>query len=406
MTTTDLYIRLEISKDVTTADIKKAYRRLALKHHPDRNKGNEKSSEEKFKLIQEAYIILSDPEKRKDYDLTGIIRETSDSASPPQSSDSSSSSAGTSATGNFSSEYQSTSNANGTSYYFHFHAEEPFINQRSNINPDDIRPHLKQIKATVPLSFKDAIMGATQTVSFEYQANCVACRGTRSSSGRVSDTVCRTCLGSGKVGGGAGGGGEICNECGGSGSFVYFPCEICEGIGSFPAMHEEQITIPAGVDSTFILTRQIQPDTTILYDGTSSMDIYELIIDFAVEQHPVFRRVGLDILIDLPISYAQAVLGDIIMAPSPYGGVLPVTIPPGAQPNSQIVLSNQGVLAEYQQIDRGDMILTLVLEVPRAISEQEQILLCQLGDLEQQNITEKRQKFLQFMVDWESSKIN
>jgi len=174
----------------------------------------------------------------------------------------------------------------------------------------------------------------------------------------------------------------------------------CNGTAKVVQVHEEEIVIPPGVGSNSTMKRVISPGS----DNDEEENTYEVTIDFTVETHPFFKRKGIDVYIDVPITYTQAVLGGTIQVPSIYGGNTDVKIPPGSQPMGEFILIGQGFF-NLEGNGQGDMIIRWILEVPKVLSEDEKRVLAQLSQLEQGSLSEKRIQFLQFMCDWDAESI-
>jgi len=252
------------------------------------------------------------------------------------------------------------------------------------------------VKMTVTVGFKDSVLGCSRKISLEYGAKCSVCVGTGASSGRVHDTMCGKCGGAGRVREMRG---DVtiampCGECGGMGRSTASPCPACLGSGKMPKVYEEELVVPPGISPTSVIKRVITPND-------SEDEIYDLTIEFNVETHPFFKRVGSNVHLDVPITYTQAVLGDTIQVPCIYGGTTEVQIAPGSQPMSECVLIGQGFF-NLEGNGQGDMVIRWILEVPKVLSPDERKVISQLSQLEQGSLPDKRVQFLQFLIDWDA----
>jgi molecular chaperone DnaJ len=402
----DYYEVLGVDRNADQETIKKAYRRQALKFHPDRNKGNEKESTEKFKQVHEAYAVLSDPQKRREYDTYGYkgIRDRTDF--PRTSAD----------------VFDMFNNFFGRSdpfadSFFGFGRTRDFFRGFSDSSfrtgfgaptgpspprRNQVKKH--RLKFSVEVTFKESVFGGSKRVAYEHDVKCEACSGTGAASGQVSDTVCTVCNGIGKTRETRGmvTVTSTCINCRGSGKAITNPCQICDGEGVLVGIHEEEVAFPPGVDSNTRIIVISNPNAGQMQDVTDEAgDVYELTINFNVEDHSFFKRKNYNVHIDVPITYSQAVLGDKVQVPSIFGGVIDVVVTPGTQPYQEMRVPGQGFFDINGQ-GQGDMMLRFVIEVPQAVSDEERALLMALNKIEQGNLSEKKLQFLEFMCDWAS----
>lgn len=434
MSSRDYYEILEVSRNADQEDIKKAYRRLALKYHPDRNKGNERPSEEKFKELHEAYLVLSDPQKRREYDLHGNTPLHANGFSPQTSNENmfnifqSFFNRGSGndpffgmpppfmRNGMFNNDpfgarnehyratrssfpYSTTSRGDGRSSSF----SSSFSSMPSNYHTSTRSSSKHRVQTVMKLTFKESVFGCSKKVPVEQNATCIACNATGTASGEIQDTVCRTCSGTGRTRDTQG---MItftysCNNCRGTGKRIANPCEVCEGKGTFVVIHEEEVMISPGVESNSKKTVLVYPQANNYEEDLVDGDIYELTVYFEVEEHPFFKRQKNDVYLDVPMTYTQAVLGDVVQVPSIYGGTIDVTLSPGTQPMDEQRLVGQGFFHTNGE-GQGDMVLRWILEIPRGVfSEHDQKTMLILAQVEKEVLHEKKQKFLKFMYDWD-----
>lgn len=326
----EYYKILEISETASSEEIKKAFRKLSMKYHPDTN-GGAPDSEEKFKKIQKAYSVLSDPEKKKNYDAFGTAE--------PKNRFS----------GGFNSGFEDIFN-NGF---------DPFSNMH--------RPKRKtkggNIQINLNISFDESIFGKEIDFEIKRREQCDSCNGTGNKDGQSH--TCPTCNGSGQIGRG-GGFFSInmpCPECNGTGNKSVRDCDKCRGFGFETKSKKIHIKIKPGIQ---------QGDRLLLRgQGHQNADVPgDVIIVPHIQQHEYFKREGDDILIDIPISYTQAVLGDKIEVPT-LTGKAKLTIPNGSEPGKILRLKNAGV-------NGGSMYVRLNIDIPKITNEGHKKILQEL----------------------------
>lgn len=346
----DYYEVLGVSRSATAEDVKNAFRSLARKYHPDVNK--EPDAEERFKEINEAYGVLSDPEKRAAYDRYGFSGVNTNGMPDFSSMDLSDILEGLFGMGGF----------GGFS-----------SSRRSRNTPRrgaDLSSKLK-------LSFEEAIFGAEKEIEITRDEKCSTCGGTGAEPGTTPAT-CQTCKGQGEVR-------QVhqtflgsmvqvitCPECQGRGQILTSPCHTCRGSGLERKTVKKTVSIPAGVDNgnQIRMMNEGQPGA----NGGPNGNYY---IELEVAPHKYFRRRGTDILLDLDINIAQAALGDEINVPTLNGDVK-LRIPPGTQPGRVFRLKEKGVPV-LQRSERGSQLVTINVQVPTSLTDQQEALLQQLG---------------------------
>jgi molecular chaperone DnaJ len=351
----DLYKVLGVPKDATEAEIKKAYRKLAREFHPDANKGDVKA-EERFKEISEANDVLSDPKRRKEYDEARALFGNGGFRPGP---------GGAGGPGGFNFDlsdlFGGGQGGGGQGGGFGGGIGDVFGGLFGRGPTTRTQPRRGQdIETEVTLSFTEAADGATVPLRMSSQAPCKACSGTGDKNG--TPRVCPTCVGTGQVSRGGGGGFSLtdpCVDCKGRGLIAQNPCEVCKGSGRARSSRTMQVRIPAGVtDGQRIRLRgKGAPGET----GGPAGDLY---VSVHVDTHPVFGRKGDNLTITVPVSFAEAALGGEIKVPTLGGPPVTLKLPPGT-PNGR-TLRARGKGATRKDGTRGDLLVTVDVAVPPA----------------------------------------
>lgn len=366
----DYYEILGVSKNATEAEIKSAYKKLAKKYHPDVNK--EAGAEAKFKETGEAYQVLFDAQKRAAYDRLG--RAAFDQAQK---------------SGGFGTAYRGAdfdfSDIFSGGFRDPFEIFEEFFGA-SPFGFGTARPRQESAGSDLLyeliLSFDEAVHGIEKEISYPRQGVCPACQGTGSQKGSRPQ-ACPECEGRGRVRRATqtflGSLSTIitCPTCGGGGEVIANPCQKCRGQGSVRENKKLKINVPAGVDSGDRL--RFASEGNAGERGAKSGDLY---VQFIVKLHPIFKRQGSDIYLDLPISFSQATLGDVIEVPT-IDGQLKLKIPAGTQSGTQFRLKGKGV-PYLGRGGRGDEYVRVQLKTPTQLSSQEKKLFEELKNLESQ----------------------
>jgi molecular chaperone DnaJ len=336
----DYYEVLGIAREATDQEIKSAYRKLAVKYHPDKNAGD-KDAEEKFKEAAEAYSVLSDPDKRARYDRFGH----------------------SGLQGGFSGFDPATFGDFGDILGEFFGFGDIFGSRRPG-GPErgsDLRYDLK-------ISFREAAFGLRTKIKIPRQDTCSACDG-RGTAGGKSPITCSACRGTGQVRYQQGffSISRTCGQCNGAGRVIKDPCEECRGSGRVRREKVLEIKIPAGVDNGARLRIQAEGERGV--HGGPPGDLYVVIF---VEEHPFFQRQGNNIYCQVPIGIAQAVLGGEITVPT-LEGEERLKIPEGTQSGSVFRVRNKGIVSLGER-GRGDQFVTVNVVIPTKLSkEQRQI---------------------------------
>ncbi len=353
----DYYEILGVSRNSDKEEIKRAYRRLARKYHPDVNK--EPGAEERFKEINRAYEVLSEPEMRTRYDRFGEAGVASAGAAG----------------------YQDFGDMSGfadifESFFSGFAGGQGTRTGRRPGSPtrgDDLRLDLK-------LEFREAVFGGEKEIRISHLETCEVCSGTGAKPGTRPRT-CSTCSGSGQVRRvtrtpfGSFTQVSVCPNCNGTGQMIEDKCESCDGKGQKQVTKKLKITIPAGVDDGTRLRVANEGDA-----GQRSGPSGDLYVYLFVNEDAEFQRDGINILSQIQISYLQAILGCKIEV-NTVDGPEELMIPPGTQPNTVLKLENRGVPKLGNPVSRGDHMITVGIEIPNRITTEERELLEKLAKI-------------------------
>ena len=347
MSKQDFYQTLGIAKNSTDAEIKKAYRRLAMKHHPDRNPGN-KTSEQKFKEGKEAYEVLSDPQKRSTYDQFGHAGMNTQSGMG----------------GGFN-PGDSFNDIFGDMFGDIFGSRR---GQRSNIQRgSDLRYNLT-------LDLEQAVFGDTIKIKIPSLTTCSPCKGSGAKTG-TSRATCQKCDGRGnvRVQQGFFTLQQTCPACRGTGQTIPFPCADCNGSGRVQKNRTISIKIPSGVDNDDRIRLSNEGEAGI--NGGPAGDLY---VDVAVREHSIFTREGSNLFCNVPTSYSTAVLGGVVKVPT-IDGVVNLTIPSETQSGKIFRLKGKGITS-YRDTRIGDLYCKLQIETPVNLNSKQESLLKQFEE--------------------------
>ena len=347
MSKQDFYQTLGIAKNSTDAEIKKAYRRQAMKHHPDRNPGN-KASEEKFKEAKEAYEVLSDPQKRSTYDQFGHAGMNTQSGMG----------------GGFN-PGDSFNDIFGDMFGDIFGSRR---GQRSNIQRgSDLRYNLT-------LDLEQAVFGDTIKIKIPSLTTCSPCKGSGAKTG-TSRATCQKCDGRGnvRVQQGFFTLQQTCPACRGTGQTIPYPCADCNGSGRVQKNRTISIKIPSGVDNNDRIRLSNEGEAGI--NGGPAGDLY---VDIAVREHSIFTREGSNLFCNVPTSYSTAVLGGVVKVPT-IDGVVNLTIPSETQSGKIFRLKGKGITS-YRDTRIGDLYCTLQIETPVNLDSEQKNLLKQFEE--------------------------
>jgi molecular chaperone DnaJ len=346
----DYYEILGTSRNATEDDIKKAYRKLALKYHPDRNPGD-KEAEERFKEAAEAYEVLRDPQKRELYDLYGLEGLK-----------------GTGFTGFRGFEDIFSSFSDIFEDFFGFGTGGRGRSRFYAQSGEDLRYDLT-------ISFEAAAFGTETEIEIPRMEVCSDCKGTGAAPG-TSRSECPYCHGTGQITHSQGflTISTTCSHCGGEGSFITDPCKECNGSGKVKKMKMIHLTLPGGVDTGSRLRIQGEGEPG-LHGGTPG-DLYVIV---HVEPHDFFEREGDDIYCQIPISFPQAALGTKVEIPT-LEGTKPLEISPGTQSGETFRIRGAGA-KRLRRHGRGDEIIQIVVKTPDRLTKRQKELLQEFAEL-------------------------
>ncbi len=374
----DYYEVLGVSRDATDEDLKKAYRQLARQYHPDLHP-DDPNAEAKFKEITEAYEVLSNSEKRQIYDRYGH-----------EGLDSSGMGAGAG-------EYSSDVSEILESLFGSMGGMGGMFGSRA-ANANAPRQG-KDVQVGLTIDFMEAVNGVTKDVSIQRMETCPDCHGTGGAGGAEAE-LCKECQGRGMVKVtqrtpfGMISSSKPCPRCQGKGRVIRTPCQKCRGVGRVRMMKTVTVRIPAGIDDGQAVPVAQMGDAGV--NGGSPGNLYVVV---SVREHPVFKRNGFDVYCDVPITYAQAALGDEIVVPT-VDGHSKITIAEGTQTGTKFRLRGKGI-KRLNRSDRGDAYVTVTIEVPKNLSKQQKELIRQLDDsLVQSKKYTKRENFFDKLRDF------
>ena len=353
----DYYEILGVPKGTSADDIKKAYRNLALKYHPDRvTPDKKKEAEERFKEISESYAVLSDPQKRSQYDQFGHAGIDSKYSSEDifKNADFSSIFEEMGGSGDMFEEILGSFGMFGGS-----------SGHRRRSGPGRGR----DLEFEIEISFEEAAFGAKKTINIPRHQTCDACNGSGAKPG-TKKTDCPTCKGRGQVLYSAGfiNVSQTCPKCRGEGSTIKNPCSRCDGTGKVRSTQKIEVTIPAGVDTGSRLRVQGEGDSGSR--GGPSGDLY---IYIHVKEHSIFERHGYDIICEVPISFPMAAIGGEIEVPTLTGNVM-MRIPEGTQSGRVFRLGGKGV-KNLRGYGMGDQLVKVAVETPTHLTSEQKKLL-------------------------------
>lgn len=370
----DYYEVLGLAKGASEDEIKKAYRSLAKKYHPDMNPGD-KEAEARFKEVNEAYAILSDSEKRAAYDRLGHAAFEQGGAGGYG--------------GGFNMDFGDLGDILGSMFGGGFGFGGGNSGSRANraVRGDDL-------KTAVTISFEEAAFGCKKDVSYNRIEKCGECGGSGAAKGTTPET-CPTCKGSGQVRTtqrtmlGMMQSTRPCDNCRGTGKIIQNPCTECNGKGYIRRKKKLGVSIPAGIADGQSIPLSGMGDEG--RRGGSSGDLY---IDVRVRPHDIFRREGDDLLCELPVSYAEAALGAKIEVPT-LEGKESFDLPEGTQTGSSFTLRGKGIRNVYGR-GKGNLRFTVTVETPRNLNNEQRELLRKLGESFGDKNLSKISKFKKF----------
>ena len=340
----DYYDVLSVARDADEESLKKAYRKLAMQFHPDRNQGND-DAEAKFKEAGEAYEVLKDAEKRAAYDRFGHAAFEG-------------------------------GNGGGGAGPFSGGFEDIFEEMFGRFGGGGGRQRAaagrgSDLRTQIEVTLEGAFGGTKKTIRVPSSVSCEACKGSGAEGGTASASTCGTCQGQGKVRAQQGFFliERTCPTCNGTGRIIKNPCKICQGAGRVHRDRNLAVTVPPGVeDGTRI---RLAGEGEAGMRGAPAGDLY---VDVAVKPHPIFHRDGASILVQVPLRMTQAALGGHVEVPTVDGGRARVTIPAGTRAGEQFRLRGKG-FSVLRSAARGDMFVQVAVETPQNLTARQRDLL-------------------------------
>ena len=371
----DYYEVLGVDKGADLETIKKAYRKMAMKYHPDRNPDN-KEAEEKFKEVGEAYEVLSDADKRARYDQYGF-------AGVDPNFGAGGGGYGGSGFGGFG-DFGDLGDIFGS-----------FFGGGSARSSANAPRQGENVMSRLELTFEDAAFGCEKEVSAARIENCPTCSGSGTADGVVE--TCTTCRGSGQVRttqnfmGMSMQSTSVCPKCNGKGKIIKTPCSTCRGKGKVRKIQRIRVKVPAGVDEGQSV--RVRGEGCVGANGGPNGD---LLAEIHIKRHPIFSRSNMDVLCEVPISFAQAALGAQIQVPT-LDGKVSYDIPEGTQTGTTFTLVGKGIPEISNPRRRGNQRFTVVVETPTHLTKEQKELLRQLDDTLEE--TPKHKKFFESIKD-------
>ncbi|MBM7556233.1 molecular chaperone DnaJ [Halanaerobacter jeridensis] len=368
----DYYDILGVDKDASQKEIKRAYRKLSKKYHPDIS--DEENAEEKFKEVTEAYEILSDEETRAKYDQYGHAGVNQDAGGGARQG----------GFGNFG------GGAGGFEDIF-----DIFFGDRRRGGGRDRRSRARKgsdLRYTMTIDFEEAAFGTEKEITVPRTEECSECNGTGAKSDSDVET-CAKCDGTGEIKFkqntpfGQMVQTQTCDRCNGTGKFVKEPCPNCNGQGKVKKRRKVTVNIPAGVNDGHKL--RMRGEGQAGENGGPSGDLYIII---KVKEHDLFKREGNNVICEVPISFIQAILGDEIKVPT-LDGKVKFNIPEGTQPGASFRLKDKGIPYLNRRDTRGDQIIKVKVIIPENLDEDQKELLEEFADISGEEINPEQKNF-------------
>jgi molecular chaperone DnaJ len=372
----DYYEVLGVSKNASKDEIKKAYKKLAKKYHPDLNRGN-KDAEEKFKEVSEAYAVLSDDEKRAKYDRFGHA------AFDPASG----------GFGGFDGSFDFGSFDFGDIFGDIF--GDFFGGGRASSRGSQNRPRRGgDLQATVNITLEEAFKGIEKKISVPRLETCPTCHGTGAKPG-TGKKACPVCHGKGRVSHSQGFFSitTTCSTCQGTGYIIENPCPDCRGRGRVEKVRNLKVQIPPGIKTGMKLRLPGEGEAGV--NGGRAGDLY-VVID--ILPHRLFQRKGNDLLLKFPIRVTQAILGDKVEVPT-LDGKIKLTIPPGTQPGKKFRIKGKG-MPILNTSQRGDLYVEIQVEIPKNLNTAQKAKIREFAQLCGDEVYPEKTSFIDKIKRW------
>lgn len=373
----DYYEVLGVEKTATDEELKKAYRKLAKKYHPDANPDNKEEAEAKFKELNEAYEVLSDKQKRSMYDQFGH-----------------------SGPNGYANDFSGFSGFDGFSGGFNgagvdFDLNDIFSSffggggRRTNRN-GPVRG--RDLKVHVEITFEEAAFGVSKEIVINRDEQCDTCKGTGSKPGTSAET-CTVCGGRGTIATmqntifGSFQSSRTCDNCGGTGKVISSPCTECKGRGTVKKQRRIKVSIPAGIDNGQVISLNGEGEPGLRGGGPGN-----LYITVSVKKHAIFTRKGDSIFCDVHVTFPQAALGAIIDVPT-LSGVEKFDLAEGTQTGSIFTLKGKGI-KNVNGRGIGDLYFTVIVDTPKRLNTEQRELIKKLAEVSGENFeTGRKRKF-------------
>lgn len=375
----DYYEVLGLNKGADEASIKKAYRSLAKKYHPDMNPNNAEA-EQKFKEVNEAYSVLSDPDKKAKYDQFGH-------AAFDQSAG-----GGYGGYGGFG-DFGDIGDIFSSFFGGGFGDFGGGSSSRRNAPQRG-----EDIGVRITLTFEEAAFGTKKDISYNRIQKCDECHGTGAEKGTTAET-CSSCRGTGqkrvmqRMGGMQFQTTVTCDSCRGTGKIIKSPCSNCRGTGYVKITKKLSVDIPAGINDGERIALRGQGS-----DGRNGGPAGDLIIQVSIKPHKIFRREGYNVYCDVPVTVAEATLGAEIDIPT-LEGQIKYDLPEGTQPGTQFALRGKGIQYLNYPNRKGDLIFTAVVEIPKGLSQKQKDNMRAFADSCGESNYKKRTSFFKNIFD-------
>ena len=367
----DYYGILGVSKTATDDELKKAYRKLAKKYHPDANPDNKEEAEKKFKEVNEAYEVLTDPQKRKMYDQFGTVDPQGFAGGGPFS--------GGGYYSYTSSGWDDFGDFGDLGDIFSSFFGGGFGGQRTSNKRNNNRPRKgEDLNFNLDITFEESFMGVEKDIIITRQETCNTCHGTGAKPG-TSPIKCTVCGGTGRINQvqntilGQVQTTRTCSACHGTGEVIKEPCDICHGKGTVRKNPKVSVKIPAGINDnqTVVLREQGNPGEK----GGPAGDLY---ITIRVKKNSIYKRDGNNVICDIPITITQATLGADLEIPMVDGSKEIYRIPEGTQTGTQFIIRGKG-FKSLNSSSVGNFIFKIVVQIPKKLSKEQRELFVELA---------------------------